>query len=143
MPTPISPQEAVRLGVTPLHERMDNGEYRFRLRHEDGSSYIRTQAAESSGWQNSHLHRVTLELNVIQEGTMILVEDLGGAPVITVLGPGDSFLSKPGVPHNSYLLPGTVAHTVKLSCPPEGDWVPCPALDSICTALDIEEILNP
>ena len=54
MPRPLSPLEAEALGVTTLHEEMDNGELRFRLRFGDGSSYIRTQAAlQSSGWQIS------------------------------------------------------------------------------------------
>lgn len=144
MPTPLTGQEAAALGVSTLHERMDNGELRFRLRCTDGSSYIRTQAGSESGWQNSHLHAVTFELNVIQAGAMLLVEDLGGAvPEIRVLRAGDSFLSKPGVPHNGYFAPGTVAHTVKLDCPPQGDWTACPALDPICRALDVTKILNP
>lgn len=42
MPRPLSPLEAEALGVTTLHEEMDNGELRFRLRFGDGSSYIRT-----------------------------------------------------------------------------------------------------
>ncbi len=142
MPTSLTPEEAARLGVSTLHERMDNGEYRFRLRHTDGSSYIRTQAGETSGWQNSHLHRMTFELNVVQEGVMLLVEDLCGTPEIRVLRAGDSFLSRPNVPHNSYLMPGTVAHTVKMSCPPEGDWVACSALDPVCRALDINKLLT-
>ena len=48
MPRPLSPKEAEALGVTTLHEEMDNGELRFRLRARDGSSYIRTQSAPTA-----------------------------------------------------------------------------------------------
>ena len=46
MPRALSPQETEALGVTTLHEEMDNGELRFRLRASDGSSYIRTRSEE-------------------------------------------------------------------------------------------------
>ena len=53
---PLAPGEAEALGVTTLHEEMDNGELRFRLRATDGSSYIRTQAASQIRSQSSVLH---------------------------------------------------------------------------------------
>ena len=81
MPAPITDQQAKELGVTTRHERMDNGELRFRLCASDGSSYIRTEASDQSGWQNSHLHRYVHELNVIQQGTMLVVEERDGALV--------------------------------------------------------------
>ena len=143
MPRALSPQETEALGVTTLHEEMDNGELRFRLRARDGSSYIRTQSAPHSGWQNSHLHRFVHELNVIQQGAMVVVEEREGALSIRVIRTGEFYLCPLNVPHNSYMAPDTVAHTVKYGTDlPQADWVPCPHLDEVCRTLDPEAILK-
>ena len=143
MPRALSPREAEALGITTLHEAMDNGELRFRLRAADGSSYIRTQASKSSGWQNSHLHRRVHELNVIQQGAMVVVEERDGALSIRVVRAGEFYLCPLDVPHNSYMAPDTVAHTVKYGQDlPETDWVACPHLDALCRALDPEALLG-
>ena len=142
MPSPLSAAEAAALGVTALHERMDNGELRFRLRAADGSSYIRTEAADG-GWQNSHLHRHVQELSVVQRGTMLVAEERDGSLSLQILGAGACWLCPLDVPHNSCLLPGTVVHTVKYGerLPPS-DWVACPQLDPLCRTLDVEAILR-
>ena len=143
MPRPLSPREAEDLGVSTLHEEMDNGELRFRLRAADGSSYIRTQAAQQSGWQNSHLHRHVHELNVIQQGAMAVVEEHEGKLSFRVIRAGEFYLCPLNVPHNSYMAPGTVAHTVKYGLNlPQTDWVACPHLDEVCRALDPEALLK-
>lgn len=143
MPRPLSPQEAEDLGVSTLHEEMDNGELRFRLRASDGSSYIRTQSSPHSGWQNSHLHRHVHELNVIQQGAMVVVEERGGDLSVRVVRAGEFYLCPLHVPHNSYMAPDTVAHTVKYGTNlPQADWVPCPHLDELCRTLDPEALLK-
>ena len=143
MPRPLSPREAEDLGVSTLHEEMDNGELRFRLRSHDGSSYIRTQSAPDSGWQNSHLHRYVHELNVIQQGAMVVVEEREGKLSVHVIRTGEFYLCPLNVPHNSYMAPGTVAHTVKYGLNlPQTDWVPCPHLDEVCRTLDPEALLK-
>ena len=44
MPSPLSAAEAAALGVTALHERMDNGELHFRLRESpEGVARIETE----------------------------------------------------------------------------------------------------
>ncbi|WP_297289980.1 cupin domain-containing protein [uncultured Flavonifractor sp.] len=143
MPTPLTDKQAQVLGVATRHERMDNGELRFRLCASDGSSYIRTQAGAQSGWQNSHLHRYVHELNVIQQGVMLVVEERDGLLVHRVLRAGDFYLCPLNVPHNSYMLPGTVAHTVKYGQDlPDVDWVVCPWLDPRCRALDVDALVR-
>ena len=143
MPAPLTDQQAKELGVTTRHERMDNGELRFRLCVSDGSSYIRTEASGQSGWQNSHLHRYVHELNVIQQGTMLVVEERNGDLVPRVLRTGDFYLCPLNVPHNSYLLPGTVAHTVKYGqALPDVAWGAWPKLDLRCRALDVEALIQ-
>ena len=143
MPRSLSPREAEALGITTLHEEMDNGELRFRLRASDGSSYIRTQSSSNSGWQNSHLHRHVHELNVIQQGAMVVVEDREGELSVRVIRTGEFYLCPQNVPHNSYMAPGTVAHTVKYGQDlPQTDWVACPHLDKLCRTLDPEALLS-
>ena len=143
MPAPLTDRQAKDLGITTRHERMDNGELRFRLCACDGSSYIRTEASDQSGWQNSHLHRYVHELNVIQQGVMLVVEEHDGVLVPRVLRTGDFYLCPLNVPHNSYLLPGTVAHTVKYGQDlPDVDWVACPWLDPRCRALDVDALVR-
>ncbi len=143
MPASLTQQQARDLGVTTRHEQMDNGELRFRLCASDGSSYIRTQAGAQSGWQNSHLHRYVHELNVIQQGAMLVVEERDGALNPRVLHTGDFYLCPLNVPHNSYLLPGSVVHTVKYGQDlPDVDWVACPQLDRLCRALDVDALIR-
>ena len=143
MPKVLTGAEAAALGVSVLPERMDNGELRFRLRFADGSSYIRTEAARGSGWQNSHLHRAVRELSVLQSGAMLVAEEREGALELRLLRAGDFYLCPLHVPHNSYLFPGAVAHTVKFGQDlPASDWVACPHLDPICRALDPDELLK-
>ena len=132
MPSPISPGQAEALGITTRHERMDNAELRFRLCASDGSSYIRTEAVADSGWQNSHLHRYVHELTVVQKGAMVMAEERPEGLRVLVLRAGES-----------YLLPGSVVHTVKYGdALPAADWVACPQLDPLCRALHLDAILE-
>lgn len=143
MPAPLSSQQAEALGITTRHERMDNGELRFRLCALDGSSYIRTEVGAESGWQNSHLHRYVHELNIVQQGAMVVAEEQPEGLRILVIRAGDSYLCPLNLPHNCYILPGSVVHTVKYgSALPALDWVACPQLDPLCRALDLPALLE-
>ena len=143
MPTPLTPDAAARLGVTAAHERMDNGEVRFRLQAEDGSKYCRTQAVGESGWQNSHLHHTISEMNIVQSGAVLVVTGTAGEHTLRLCRAEDWFLSSPNVPHNCYLYPGAVLHTVKFGANiSDGDWIAYPALDAICRSLDVQAIRN-
>lgn len=143
MPAPLPPEEAAALGVTTSHERMDNGELRFRLQSDDGSKYCRTQASGGSGWQNSHLHHTTYEMNVVQAGAVLVVTGTEDGHSLRLCRAEDWFLSLPGVPHNCYLYPGAVLHTVKFGAAiAQGDWIADPALDALCRTLDVEDLFN-
>ena len=74
----IESSELPQYGIRTNHNIMDNGERRFRLSGADGSCYIRTEAAEDSGWQNSHYHTRLSELCIVQEGWVIYAELIGG-----------------------------------------------------------------
>ena len=51
----LTDKQALEFGIQPVHHQMDNGELRFRLTRDTGSSYILTLSAEQSGWQSSHI----------------------------------------------------------------------------------------
>ena len=74
---------------------------------------------------------------------MVVVEEREGALSIRVIRTGEFYLCPLNVPHNSYMAPDTVAHTVKYGTDlPQADWVPCPHLDEVCRTLDPEAILK-
>ena len=52
----LSDTEAKEYGMYTAHHEMDNGELRFRLVSDSGSSYIMTKSTGANGWQKSHFH---------------------------------------------------------------------------------------
>jgi len=126
----IEVQEARARGVSTHHSEMPNGELRFRLRHDDGTAYSRTEATGNGGWQNSHDHRTVRETYITQRGRMALAELIDDALRIRLFGPGEICTTEPNIPHNVYLYGNTVIHTVKHGDgASDTDWYPNPILD--------------
>jgi mannose-6-phosphate isomerase-like protein (cupin superfamily) len=126
----IETQEARAKGVWTQHSEMPSGELRFRLRHDDGTGYSRTEAGDSGGWQTSHHHHSVRETYITQRGRMAFAELIDGGLRIRLFGPGEICTTEPKVPHNVYLYRNTVIHTVKHG--DEGsvaDWHAEPSLD--------------
>lgn len=111
-----------KYGIMTKHEKMDNGELRFRLLCEDGSAYIRTVAGDQGAWQNSHYHQSVKETYIVQEGWMAYAEMREGALVGTVYVKDASVTTQPSIVHNVYLPEGAVIHTVKHGIALERDW---------------------
>jgi hypothetical protein len=110
----ISEEEARSLGIETVHQEMDNGERRFRLVCSDGSSYIRTEATNESGWQNSHYHKQLIELYVVQSGWIVFAElSPNGEIIMKYLDQGSDITVSPLVHHNIYMSPFTVTHVIK------------------------------
>jgi hypothetical protein len=109
----IDAQEARAKGVWTHHSEMPNGELRFRLRHDDGTGYSRTEAGDGGGWQKSHHHRTVRETYITQHGRIAFAELIDGELRIRVFGPHEICTTEPNVPHNVYLYRDTVIHTVK------------------------------
>lgn len=138
---PISPEEARSYGMETKHDRMDNGELRFRLNcSADGSSYCRTVAPESGAWQNSHYHKGVSELYVVQSGWIAYAELNEGKFKLELLRPGESVTFRPLVHHNLYLSPGSVIHTIKYGIAYENDWFPSPELNERTKHLALEAL---
>ena len=92
---------------------MPTGELRFRLKHDDGTAYIRTEATDRGGWQNSHYHRTVRETYIVQRGKMAFAELVDGALRVRIFGPNEICTTEPNVAHNVYLYCNSVIHTVK------------------------------
>jgi hypothetical protein len=142
-PRDVEPEEARTRGVWSQHSEMPTGEFRFRLRHSDGTAYSRTEAADHGGWQNSHTHRSIRETYIVQRGRMALAELVDGALKMRVFGPDEICTTEPNISHNVYLFRGSVIHSVKHG---EGgdvaDWQASPALDEKISRLDEPGILR-
>lgn len=130
--------ELADYGVSTNHNIMDNGERRFRLIGGDGSCYIRTEASEDSGWQNSHYHTRLSEIFIVQSGWMVFAELKDGVMKARRYEAGEMFVARPMMPHNSYMGPNAVIHTVKFGDCTDADWIPSPELDALVKNTDPE-----
>ena len=74
MPQKLNERELAEFGITTNHERMENGEVRFRLTGRDGSSYIRCENTGGPVWENSHSHSALREMVIVQEGCVVFAE---------------------------------------------------------------------
>lgn len=127
----IENSELNEFGITTKHHIMDNGEKRFRLIGSDGSSYIRTESSAHGGWQNSHYHTTIKELYVIQKGTIIFAELINNNLCTKKYIEGEFFVSHPMIPHNVYMFPGSITHTIKYGDCSKNDWNESKELDII------------
>lgn len=141
MPTPISPEALPAFGVLLNHERMDNGQLRFRLTGADNSSYIRCENRGGPAWENAHLHSALQELVLVQRGRVIFVELTGQTPVFRLLCQGDFVTTTPGVAHTEWLDRDTTVHTIKFGDCASPDWISSPQLDALTHPLSGEEAL--
>lgn len=142
-PRDIGPEEARTRGVSTDHSKMPTGEFRFRLKHDDGTGYSRTEAMDRAGWQNSHYHRAVRETYIVQQGKMAFAELVDGGLKLRILGPNEICTTEPNVSHNVYLFRNSVIHTVKHGeAGDHTDWHASPMLDAKTHDLDEVEIMR-
>lgn len=142
-PRQIDVNEAKEHGIWTEHAEMPNGELRFRLKHRDGTAYIRTESRDDSGWQKSHYHLTVRETYIVQQGRIALAELIDDQLRTRTFDAGEVFTTEPGVPHNIYMFGNSIIHTVKHG--PEGqviDWHEVPSLDEQTLSLDGNDILR-
>lgn len=129
-------------GINCEHEKMPNGELRFRLRCDhDGTAYIRTVATADSGWQRSHYHKQVRETYIVQEGWMALATLRDGKLTLEHFSESGIVTTQPEVPHNVYLPGNAVIHTVKHGTAVGKDWNEHTELDQLTTTLTERQIL--
>ncbi len=137
----INDNELSQYGIRTLHTIMDNGERRFRLSGSDGSCYIRTEASGDSGWQNSHYHTRLSEICIVQEGWVVYAELIDGKVIANKYTAGETYLIRPMIPHNSWMAPNSILHTVKFGDCTDPDWIANPELDALVKGTDPETLL--
>jgi hypothetical protein len=131
-------------GIATNHERMENGELRFRLTSGDGNGYALTVASESGGWQNSHSHSSFQEMYIVESKWMALAtaNPSGGKPCIQILTEGKSVVTPLGQIHNVYLPSKAVIHTVRFgNRGPNPRWEGSPSFDEQTKGLSESQIL--
>lgn len=126
----LTEQEADVCGIHTLHHEMENGEKRFRLIADTGSSYILTQSCEKSLWQKSHIHYKKKEYYIVEKGSLLIALWDGDKLEMKKLAENDSLLIPEGIAHNVLASENAVFHTVKFGTQEE-DWNACPELDAI------------
>ena len=67
----LTNDQALEFGVQPVHHQMNNGELRFRLTRDTGSSYILALGTNQSGWQSSHIHHRKREFYIVEQGWIL------------------------------------------------------------------------
>lgn len=127
--------DPTNFGVTTSCEQMPNDELRFRLTGQNGSGYVLTVAGRDGAWQNAHLHLQCTETYIVERGW---IAHMSGHKEpswrLNHLFPGDILSFKPGQPHNIYISPNSILHTVKHGLrvpvdPSQPDWHAHAALD--------------
>jgi hypothetical protein len=132
-------------GIETHHERMPNGELRFRMYGPDGNGYVRTVSSPVGAWQNSHYHRQIRETFIVETGWMVLAEwqPEGHAVALKRLDPGGIVTTEPLRQHNVYLPANTLIHVVKHgSAMGEADWIAAPDLDAATKCLSEAQIIE-
>ncbi|MEG0076319.1 hypothetical protein [Anaerorhabdus sp.] len=131
--------DAEKQGIKMKNHMMDNGEKRFRLVQDCGSSYICTITAEASGWQNSHYHLEKKEFYLLESGCAYVAELIHQQLQITQLKLDEVYSIKKGNPHNIYLDENSVLHTIKYGTKSE-DWHACIELDEMVKIICVKDI---
>lgn len=120
---------------------MENGEKRFRqICLKDKTAYIRAEGGNVGYWQNSHYHKSIIEVYIVQKGMILLAQYIEGNTKINRVEKGKIFNVEPNVPHNVYMYPNTVLHTVKYGEVEEYDWQEFKELDNILKNKTMEEL---
>ena len=131
-------------GIRTQHDRMANGELRFRLYGPDGNGYVRVISSPNGAWENSHYHSRVRETYIVESGWIVLAEFTPDHAdvVLTLLDPGSIVTTEPNRKHNVYVAAGTLIHVVKHGgVTDDADWNAAPDLDSVTKCLSESELL--
>lgn len=137
----LSDKDANRYGIHTIHHEMENGEMRFRLVSETGSSYILTKSTINNGWQNSHVHYRKREFYIVEKGFAFIALLVGGKLKIEKLCEDDSLSIPVGIAHNVLMSDNAILHTVKFGTE-DDDWNSCTELDELLSDFDVDYLLE-
>jgi hypothetical protein len=128
-------------GIKTDHEKMPNGEQRFRLTFPDCNNYIRTICSSAGAWQIAHSHDTRRETYIVEKGWVAVAERLTNDLKIKILWPKDVITISPSTAHNVYLPASAVIHTVKHGSDAPNDWKEEPELTYATRGLIEKDIL--
>lgn len=135
----ITIEDAKKLGIVSSHYMLNGGEKRFRqICLRDNSAYIRAEGKDIGYWQKSHYHKWAKEFFVIQKGAVLVAQYINNEVKIKKYSEGQVFTTEPNVPHNIYMYPHTVSHTIKFGKSDEYDWESFELLDEKIKEMNIE-----
>ena len=110
----ITVKDAEKYGIQNKHSLLKTGEKRFRqFCATDNTAYIRAEGPNKGYWQRSHYHKTVREIYIVQKGTILLAEYINNKMRIRKFEEGGIFVVEPNIPHNVYMCPNVVSHTVK------------------------------
>ena len=135
----ISFEDAEKCGIISKHSLLDTGEKRYRIIcSKDNSSYIRAEGKEVGYWQRGHYHKYARELYIVQNGKIIVAQYIDNKVKINKYKEEDIFIIEPQIPHNIYMYPNAVTHTVKFGNSKEYDWERFEPLDEKIKEMNIK-----
>ena len=85
-------------------------------------------------------HKSIREIYIVQRGSILLAQYINNNVHIRKVERNEVFNVDPNVPHNVYMYPNTVLHTVKYGEVKEYDWQEFKKLDEILKEKTIEEL---
>lgn len=137
----MSMEDAGKFGIANKHSIMDNGEKRFRqICLKDKTAYIRAEGGKLAYWQKSHYHKYINEIYIVQKGQILVAQYIDNKIKINKYKECGVFTIEPNIPHNIYMYPNAVLHTVKYGDVKEYDWEPFELLDEKLQEKSITEL---
>ena len=131
--------DEIKYGMKNKHTIMPTGEKRFRqICMKDKTAYIRSEGLNKGYWQKSHYHKYLKEIYIIQKGSVLLAQYINDKVKINKINEDETFIVFPNIPHNVYMYPNTITHTVKYGGGKEYDWEAFEKLDNILKEKNID-----
>lgn len=131
--------DEIKYGMKNKHTVMNNGEKRYRqICMKDKTAYIRAEGGDKGYWQKSHYHKYVKEIYIVQKGSILLAQYIDGEVHINKVDEDETFIVFPNTPHNIYMYPNTITHTVKYGEGEEYDWEAFEKLDNILVEKNID-----
>ena len=128
----LKESEVIKNKIRTYHNEMNNKEKRYRLiSDKDNTSYIRTEVGKEGSLQKSHYHKYSKEMYILQSGKAIIYLYCGNKVTKKELIGCDYYLIEPNIPHNVYMYPNSVMHTVKYGECKKDDWFEFKKLDDL------------
>ena len=132
--------DEIKNGMKNKYTVMENGEKRYRqICMKDKTAYIRAEGGNKGYWQNSHYHKYAKEIYIVQKGSILLVQYINGKLYTNKINEDETFIVSQNVPHNVYMYPNTITHTVKYGKVESEDWESFKKLDEIIKEKNIDK----